>query len=308
MSKVLQEAYFRQRVVKEVLQGRSKTEVALRHRVSRMSIYRWLARYDGTVSSLKERSHRPKSHPKAHSEAEYDLIRRVRANNNGLGLVCLHLVLEDKHGYTRSVSGLYKAMRRKGLLVKHQRKKRYETKPYETPSIPGERVQIDVKYVPKECHVRGLEQLYQYTAVDECTRLRYRWIADELSSYNAAIFLKKAQRYYPFQIQCVQTDNGVEFTNAFLGTANPSVFERYCQKASIRHKRIRVATPRHNGKVERVHRIDQERFYDGGRVFFSVDDANLQLKPYQTKDNHFPLLVLGRKSPLQFLRQFIALL
>ena len=305
MNKVQQEAYFRQRVVKEVAKGRSVAEAARRHRISRMSVYRWQKRYDGTVESLKEKSHRPASHPNAQSKQEYELIRRVQSHNKGLGLVCLHIVLEDKHGYTRSVSGLYKAMKRMDLIRKRQRKKRYQAKPYDTPKIAGERVQIDVKYVPRECHAEGLERLYQYTAVDECTRLRYRYIFEEHSSYNAAKFLMMAQNYYPFKIQCVQTDNGSEFTNALFGTDKPSVFELYCQKAKIRHKRIRVATPRHNGKVERLHRIDQERFYDG-RSFYSVEDANMQLKRYQRNDNNFPLLVLGRKSPLEFCKALLA--
>ena len=162
-----------------------------------------------------------------------------------------------------------------------------------------------MKYVPKECHAPGLEQMYQFTAVDECTRLRFRWITNEKSSYNAAKFLMMAQNYYPFKIQSVQTDNGSEFTNALFGTDKPSVFERYCTKAGIEHIRIRVATPRHNGKVERVHRIDQERFYDN-RSFYSVEDANNQLKRYQRKDNNFPLLVLGRKSPLQYYKDIAA--
>lgn len=136
------------------------------------------------------------------------------------------------------------------------------------PKMAGERVQIDAKYVPKECHAAGLGQMYQFTVVDECTRLRVRYIFEELSSLNAAKFLMMAQNYYPFEIRCVQTDNGIEFTNA-LRSAKPSVFERYCQKAGIAHKRIRVATSRHNGKVERVHRIDQERFYND-RSFYSM--------------------------------------
>lgn len=306
MNKILQEAYFRQRVVKEVLQGRSVAETARRYHISRASVYRWLKRYDGKVESLKEKSHRPYSHPAAHSKEEYELIRRVRSHNKGLGLVCLHLVLVDKHGYSRSISALYHAMKRLNLLKKRQRKKRYQAKPYETPKIAGERVQIDVKYVPQSCHVSGLGQLYQFTAVDECTRLRFRYVFEELSSYNAALFLKMVQAYYPFVVQCVQTDNGVEFTNALRGTDKQSVFERYCQQQGIWHKRIRVATPRHNGKVERVHRIDQERFYNG-RSFFSVEDANRQLKRYQHYDNRFPLLVLGRKSPLQFCRELMAI-
>ncbi len=146
--------------------------------------------------------------------------------------------------------------------------------------------------------------MYQYTAVDECTRLRYRYIFEELSSLNAAKFLMMAQNYYPFKVRCVQTDNGIEFTNA-LHSGKPSVFEQYCKKAGITHKRIRVATPRHNGKVERVHRIDQERFYDV-RSFYSVADANTQLKRYQRMDNRFPLIVLGRKSPLQFFMELSA--
>jgi transposase len=302
MNKVQQAAYFRQRVVKEVLKGRSVAEAARRHRISRMSVYRWLQRYDGTVESLKEKSHRPEGHPNAHSKQEYELVRRVRSANKGLGLVCLHMILQDRHGYSRSVSGLYKALKRQGLLRERQRKKRHTPKPYDTPKIAGERIQIDVKYVPKACHAKGLTQLYQFTAVDECTRLRYRYIFEEISSYNAAKFLMMAQNYYPFEIQCVQTDNGVEFTNALLSSTKPSVFERYCMQAGISHKRIRVATPRHNGKVERVHRIDQERFYEN-RSFYSVEDANMQLKPYQRNDNRFPLLVLGRKSPLDFFKE-----
>lgn len=70
-----------------------------------------------------------------------------------------------------------------------------------------------------------------------------------------------------------------------------SVFELYCKRGNIEHKRIRVATPRHNGKVERVHRIDQERFYNG-RKFYSLEDANMQLKQYLYKYNRFSLNVL----------------
>lgn len=306
MNKILQEAYYRQRVIKEVLQGRSVAETARRYHISRASVYRWLKRYDGSVASLKEKSHRPHSHPAAHSQEEYELIRRVKSHNSGLGLVCLHLVLQNRHGYTRSVSGLYQAMKRLGLLKKRQRKKRRQAKPYDTPKIAGERVQIDVKYVPHACHAPGLGQLYQFTAVDECTRLRFRYVFEELSGYNAALFLRMAQQYYPFEIQCVQTDNGAEFTNAFRGTDKLSVFERYCSQQEIQHKRIRVATPRHNGKVERVHRMDQERFYDS-RSFYSAEDANQQLKRYQHYDNRFPLLVLGGKSPLQFCRELMAI-
>jgi len=297
-------AFFRQRVIKEVAAGKSVTMVANRHHISRMSIYRWQKRYNGTVESLYEKSHRPHSYPWQHTTEELKLIRRVWSHNKGLGLVCLHMLLEDRHGYTRSTCSLNRVMKRMEIGRKKQRKKQYVPQPYDTPKMPGERVQIDVKYVPSACLVKGTPKLYQYTAIDEATRIRYRAIFDELSSENAARFLHHVRNKLPFDIQCVQTDNGIEFTNAAIGK-NLSVFERYMKREGIRHKRIRPATPRHNGKVERVHRMDNERFYPN-RMFYSAKDANEQLLRYQRWDNNFPLLVLGRKSPLQYWRDNFA--
>lgn len=304
MKTIRQRAYFRQRVIKEISKGKQITETSIRYRISRTSIYRWKKRYDGTVESLYDRSHKPHSHPNQHSIEELKLIKRVWSHNKCLGLVCLHMVLKDKHDYTRSVCSLNRAMKKLGIGRKKQKKKRYKPKPYETPKTAGERVQIDVKYVPKECLADGMPKLYQYTAVDECTRLRCRMIFEEHSSYNAAKFLHYVRKKYQFDIKCVQTDNGREFTNIMLSD-KPSVFEIYLYQEGIRHKRIRVATPRHNGKVERVHRMDSERFYTN-RTFYSLKDANNQLQRYQRWDNNFPLLVLGRKSPLQYWKELSA--
>lgn len=300
MNKILSEAHWRQRVVKETLAGkRSIAEIARIHHISRMTVYRWLGRYDGTLNSLMERSHRPKSHPNQHTDAEKRLIRRVFSHRKTFGAVCLYMILQTRHGYARSLSSFCRVIRRLGLFDRPKRKKRRVSKPYHTPEVPGEKVQIDVKYVPSYCCVGKVGKLYQYTAIDECSRLRFRRIYDEHSSYNAARFLEEAIRFFPFPLQCVQTDNGTEFTNALLGSEKLSMFEQCCEKRGIMHKRIRVATPRHNGKVERTHRTDQERFYSI-RTFFSLEDANRQLEQYQYQDNRFPLLVLNWLSPFQF--------
>lgn len=305
MITIRQKAYFRQRVIKEIEKGRSIAEAARLHRISRTSIYRWIKRYDGTVESLYERSHRPHSHPNQQTVEEYKLIKKVWSHNKQLGLVCLHMVLEDKHGYKRNVSSLYKAMKKMGIGRKKQRKRRHIPQPYDTPKIAGERIQIDVKYVPTECLVKGMPKLYQYTAVDECTRLRVRYIFDEHSNWNSVRFLHYVRKKMPFEIKCVQTDNGTEFTTALVSPGTTSEFERYLAKEGIIHKRIRVATPRHNGKVERVHRMDSERFYTN-KTFYSLEDANKQLQQYHRWDNNFPLLVLGRKSPLQYWKDISA--
>jgi len=306
MKTIRQKAYRRQRVIYEVIRkGRSAAEAARLHGVSRMSVYRWLKQYDGSIESLYERSRRPHSHPNQQTAEEYALIKKVWSHNKQLGLVCLHMVLEDRHGYTRCISSLHRAMRKMEIGRKKQRKKKHVSKPYKTPETAGERVQVDVKYVPKECLLDGMPKLYQYTAVDECTRLRVRYIFDEHSNWNSVRFLHYVRKKVPFDIKCVQTDNGTEFTTALVSPDTTSEFERYCKREGIHHKRIRVATPRHNGKVERVHRMDSERFY-ASRTFYSLEDANKQLQQYQRWDNNFPLLVLGRKSPLQYWREISA--
>lgn len=306
MCRILSEAQWRQRIIKEVFQKKKTlSEIARIHHICRMSIYRWLKRYDGTLDSLKERSHRPKSHPNEHTIEEKRLIRRVHSHRKALGVVCLYMILKSEHGYQRSLSALCRVMRRLGLLNSPRRKKRRKSKPYHTPQTLGEKVQIDVKHVPIVCCAGKAGKLYQYTAIDECSRMRFRKIYDEHSSYNAGQFLEEVIAFFPFRIRCVQTDNGTEFTNALIGSEKLSVFEKCCRKHSIVHKRIRVATPRHNGKVERTHRTDQERFYNY-RTFYSVEDANRQLKRYQFQDQRFPLGVLGWKSPREIVKEKLA--
>ncbi len=106
-------------------------------------------------------------------------------------------------------------------------------------------------------------------------------------------------------MECVQTDNGFEFTNRFSSSKRniQTLFESTAQQLGIRHKLIRPYTPRHNGKVERSHREDQKRFYKS-HSFFSLADFGGQLAAHQSRSNNFPMRPLGWLSPLEFLRDF----
>ena len=141
------------------------------------TIYRWRARYNGTIESLKDKSRRPHHHPNEHTEEELELIRRYKANNKETGLVVLWVKLR-RAGYTRTVQGLYHAMMRMGIYRKTPSKRKEKNSGYyEQPTYPGKKVQIDVKYVPKKCLSPDLQKdgirYYQYTAIDEYTRKRY---------------------------------------------------------------------------------------------------------------------------------------
>ena len=73
---------------------------------------------------------------------------------------------------------------------------------------------------------------------------------------------------FPFPIREVQTDNGTEWTTALLvkDKTSKTLFEKAPETMDIIYHQIRVATPRHNGKVERQHRTDGKRFYRKMRI------------------------------------------
>lgn len=169
-------------------------------------------------------------------------------------------------------------------------------------------MQVDVKFVPEVCIVDG-RKYYQFTAVDECTRWTYRQMYDEHSTYSAEDFLIRLNQHCPFPIREIQTDNGTEFTKALISNDpnDKSLFELKLEEYRIRYHRIRIATPRHNGKVERQHRIDQQRFYDRLRMF-SLEDGRKQLAAYQRKSNDYIKHCLGLRSPNQVLAGYLTVM
>ena len=100
---------------------------------------------------------------------------------------------------------------------------------------------------------------------------------------------------YGYAPQTLQTDNGSEFTHT-AKTKRVHPLDLFCEKNGITHKTIRPRTPWHNGKVERSHRSDQERFYNY-LSFYSFDDLQVQMKRYLYRSNRIPMPVLGWKSP-----------
>ena len=259
---------------------------------SRSYIYFWRKRFDGTIESLACRSRRPHSHPNQHTPEEMKLIQKMRRRNPKLGIVELWARLRSR-GYSRCVESLWRVLRREGLLPEEAPKKKYTPKPYEQMQYPGQRVQIDVKVVPRKCIADPELKLFQYTAIDEYSRYRVLGAYPEQSTYSSADFLRKVVKAFArkgIKVECVQTDNGFEFTNRFSPSKREikTLFEQTAFDLGIRHKLIRPYTPRHNGKVERSHREDQKRFYDSHR-FYSLTDFGGQLAAHQSRSNSRPM-------------------
>lgn len=135
-----------------------------------------------------------------------------------------------QRGYTRSVTGLYRLLRKHGEQGLKPPNPKYVAKPYEKMQYLGQRVQIDVKFVPEVCIVGEAKgkKFYQYTAIDEYSRFRYLESFEEHSTYSSAVFLEHMLERFPFKVECVQTDNGSEFTKRLGNTNNPTstLFER----------------------------------------------------------------------------------
>ena len=274
------------------------------YKINRTYIYRWKNRYNGTLESLRNLPTTPKSHPKQHTKNEIKLIKDMFRKNKDTGLVTFWLKLKTR-GYTRSCSSLYRQLRKLNLIPEKKKKQKKKTKPYIQMTFPGERVQIDVKIVPQKCIV-GDFSLYQYTAIDEFSRFRYLKIYGEKSTYTSYKFLLEVVKKFPFKIYTIRTDNGTEFTKRLI-SKDPSditMFEYGLIKNEIKHDLIKPYTPKHNGKVERSHRKDNERFYSTHR-FFSLEDANHQLKIYLKEYNNFPMQPLNWHSPNEVLHDFL---
>ena len=287
------------------------TKAAIHFCECKRTIYRWRKKYDGKLKSLADLSRRPHYHPNQHTKEEIKLIQDYKRNNKETGLVVLWVKLR-KAGYTRTIQGLYHAMQRLGIYKKApSKRKSYEPSEWITGNYPGEKVQIDVKYVPRECMSKELqekgEKFYQYTAIDEFTRKRYTWFTNEHSTYMSSEFVKRCVKYFPFKIKIIQTDNGFEFTNrlswqAFLKNKK-TLFEKTLEELGLEYKLIKPHTPKQNGRVERSHRKDQERFYRG-KIFYSLEDLRNRGKDWRKEYNNFPMRPLGWLSPNEFIRKY----
>ena len=216
--------------------------------------------------------------------------------------------MREKYGYTRSYGGFKRIVAKLKAAKGNKKRKGRKNKPYQRAEYPGQKVQVDVKFVPEACIVDG-RKYYQFTAVDECTHWTYRQMYDEHSTYSAEDFLINLIQHCPFPIREIQTDNGTEFTKALISNDpnDKSLFESKLEEYQIKYHRIRIATPRHNGKVERQHRIDQQRFYDRLRMF-SLEDGRKQLSVYQKKSNDYIKHCLGLRSPNQVLEDYLAVM
>jgi transposase InsO family protein len=232
---------------------------------SERAIKYWLARYrEYGLTGLDNRSTRPKSQPRETPIRIKERVLEMRKENN----LCAQKLWYKlkKENVKINVRTIGKIIKSEGLVRKYRvRKLQYK---YIKPTLlPGDLVEIDIKYVPGR--IRG-KRYYQYTAIDCASRWRHLKIYDNMANEYSISFLEDVIKVAPFEIRAIKTDNGSCFTNRYNGylksrdPINPRIhpLDEYCAKLDIPHYLIDPGKPAQNGRVERSHRTDQEMFYD----------------------------------------------
>ena len=283
--------------------------VCRKYHISKSSLMRWNKKFDGTKNSLLDKSHRPKSpHPNTHTPEEIEWIKNYHRRNPNISPGELFGKLREDKAYSRHPGSLYRIFVKLGFRKKKEssKKKSRHLGHYDTPERPGIKWQMDVKCVPRACYSGKTDQkFYQYTVIEEASRKRFIYPYLEQSSFSSVDFIKRAIIYFGYAPLTIQTDNGGEFTYSRPSNRTHPV-TAFCMANGITHKLIRPRTPWHNGKVERSHRNDQERFYNV-MSFYSYEDLLQQMRRYLNRSNNIPSAVLGWKSPNEKHRILMAL-
>ena len=300
---------------KEYKRCKNVSKVCRKYGISRSMFYYWKKRLDlpssdgkrltTRVNRLIAYSRKPKSNPKAYPDEVIKIILKIRKRTNR-GPEYIWFQLRDRYATYISVTGIYKVLKRKGL-INERRHKRKENRTYEAPKyLPGEKIQIDVKYVKLTDKIaeklgKKYRWVYQYTALDVGTGIKCKMIYECHEPRSSIDFLSKVRLFYPFPIKTIQTDNGFEFTwRLHPNIQKEHPFTQQCKLYGYENHLIPPAYPRANSHVERTHRTDEEEVYRK-RTFTSITDLrkiNLSSLKYfnekrPQKSKHF-------MSPLKF--------
>jgi transposase InsO family protein len=263
--------------------------------ISRDTFYRWKKDYaergeNGLVNS-KPCPQNPALRTPPEIEEKIIYLRR----KYHLGQVRISWYLERYHGIKISPAGVYCVLKRNGLnrLPQNAQRRTVQTRRYEK-QVPGHHIQVDVKFL-KLINSKGKRvKRFQYTAVDDATRIRALKIYKQHTQRNAIDFINYVIEKFPFRIHTVRTDNGHEFQ---------AKFHWHVEDLGIRHVYIKPRSPRLNGKVERSHGTDDREFY---QLLTYKGDVDLEKKLAQWEkfyNFHRPHSSLKGKSPFEVLRE-----
>jgi transposase InsO family protein len=235
--------------------------------IGRSSFYRWRDAYQKHgEAGLKNAKSIPKN-PANQTPAEIvDKVLYLRRKYH-LGPIRIVWYLARYHGIKISDAGVYRILKRNGLnrLPRGTRMRKLHTKRYQK-QVPGHHIQVDLKFLTFIGKSGEKVRRFQYTAIDDATRVRALKVYEKHTQANAINFIDHIIEKFPFRIREARTDNGHEFQ---------AKFHWHVVDLGIRYAYIKRGTPQLNGKVERSHPSDQQEFY---QLLSYKGDVDLEVK------------------------------
>lgn len=270
---------------------------------SERSLKYWMTNYKKFgIDGLENKSRRPKTNPHETPIRIKEKIIELRKDKKQCALKIMW-DLQDE-GINIHFQTIQKIIKVEGLTRKYHSRK---SKPAYTAKqwLRGEMVEIDIKWVPGR--IKGY-RYYQFTAIDCSSRWRYLNAYPFASNGYAIQFLKELIAIAPFKIKSIKTDNGSCFTNRYLGYAMSKDplrirlhdFDVLCNNMGIKHYLIDPGKPAQNGRVERSHRTDQQKFYEE-LTFKSFEDLKYKLRLWNMHYNDTKHCALKGITPNQAL-------
>ncbi len=263
--------------------------------VGRSSFYRWKAAYDQRgEAGLINAKPIPKSHPNQTAPGIVEKILHLRSKYH-LGAIRIVWYLARYHDIRISEAGVTRVLRRHGVgrLPRGTRLRKVHTIRYNK-QVPGHHIQMDVKFLTFIGKHGEKIRRFQYTAIDDATRVRALKVYKKHNQDNAIDFVDHIIEKFPFRIREIRTDNGHEFQ---------ARFHWHVEDQGIRHAYIKRGTPQLNGKVERSHRSDQQEFY---QLLSYKGDVDLEAKLSEWENFYNfnrPHGAFNGKTPYEALRE-----
>jgi len=235
--------------------------------VPRSTFYAWRKRYElEGKNGLERKKPIAHNHPRKIPHEVVDKILELRTTYQ-LGSIRITWYLELYHEINVSESSVTRILTKYGLnrLPKTASRRTVHTKRY-AKKVPGHQVQVDVKFATFVDSSGNKLKRYQFTAIDDSTRIRALKMYQKHNQTSAIDFIDYVIEKFPFRIHTIRTDRGHEFQ---------ARFHWHVEDKGMRHVYIKPRSPQLNGKVERSHRIDQEEFY---QLLTYTDDVDLNKK------------------------------
>lgn len=288
--------------MKEYEETKDVPSICEKYSISRKTFYKWLKRYRRSskdTASLGDLSRRPHHSPRATPPAIVQRLRELR-EKTGFGQKRLKLYLSIWYDIELSESAIWKLLKKSGVDMKKKKLLQRKVRPNDA-LLPGDRVIITFKFITNEADKR---QFVQYSAIDECTRLRITRIYGRHSTLSALDFVQFVLMHFPFLIRYIQTPRDNAFASVSKPRSRTHAFTMNLRKLGIKHEVPSKKKLAVNRFMERIKRLDEVEPYCS-KPFSSPDELQQEAARYLFRyNNEHPIPMIENLSPVEKLRTY----